>query len=87
VPAWLAFSFHSPGVLSARFCMTSALTFLQPNEKLIGALRRTIPPGGGRRRMEGAQDVVRVFIAVLDDLTFEDDRFGLLDFERCALDV
>ncbi len=30
----------------------------EPNEKFIGALRRTVPPGCGRGRTEGAQNVM-----------------------------
>src|SRR6266404_4219633 len=60
---------------------------LQPHKKFIGILRRTVPPGGGRRCLERAQDVMRVFITVLDDLSLEDDGFCLLDLERRSLDV
>jgi hypothetical protein len=60
---------------------------LQPHKKFIGVLRRAVPPGGGRRCLERAQDVMRVFITVLDDLSLEDDGFCLLDLERRSLNV
>src|SRR5665213_4469589 len=50
-----------------------SIDVLEPNEKFIGALRRTVAPGCGRGRLKGAQNVMRVFIAVFDDLAVEDD--------------
>jgi hypothetical protein len=60
---------------------------LQPKEKFIGTLRRTVPPGRGCGRTEGAQNVMRVFVAAFNDLAVEDDRFGFFDFECRTFDV
>jgi len=86
-PAWLTWSFHSPGLLSGRCCMTCAFTLLSqvrnPSASCAGRSRQ----GGRVAAAKVPRMSWRVRAAVLDDLAVEDDAFGLGDRERRAFDV